>query len=307
MFADGLLIVDKPVGPTSHDVVARVRRVLKQPRIGHTGTLDPLASGVLLLVVGRATRLAQFLNAGAKRYEATIRLGFSTDTFDAAGAPTTAVYAGQLPPRDRIEEVLETFRGTFTQQPPAFSAKKIEGRRSYRLARANQTVLPAPVAVTVSHLQLLEVAHDQLRLDVACSSGFYVRSLAQDLGAHLGVGAHLTALCRTAASGRTLAEAIPLAAIEQPDTGLERARQALIPLAEMLPDLPPLTLSSGGVQRAVRGCDIGAGELARAGDEASTSLAAFPARVRLLTESRRLIGIADLTPAGLLHPVVVLM
>src|SRR4029078_11048888 len=132
---DGLFLVDKPVGPTSHDVVARVRRVLGERRIGHTGTLDPMASGVLPLVIGTATRLAQFLSVDIKRYDATIRLGFATDTYDAVGHPTTAMHAGPMPTRDRIEEALAVFRGTFTQQPPAFSAKKIDGKRSYRLAR----------------------------------------------------------------------------------------------------------------------------------------------------------------------------
>src|SRR5438552_1546326 len=138
MSLDGLLVIDKPVGPTSHDVVARVRRILGERRVGHTGTLDPLASGVLLLVIGRATRLAQFLSADMKRYEATIRLGFSTDTYDALGQPTTATYQGALPSAERIEEALNLFRGTFAQQPPAFSAKKIDGRRSYRIARAHR-------------------------------------------------------------------------------------------------------------------------------------------------------------------------
>src|SRR5215471_16835725 len=166
---DGLLVIDKPVGPTSHDVVSRVRRILRERRIGHTGTLDPMASGVLLLLVGRATRLAQFLNADVKQYDATIRLGFATDTYDAVGRPTTEVHPGPLPTRDRIGEALAAFRGTFTQQPPAFSAKKIEGKRSYRLARARQRAahvpaeraaspvparpaspaLPAPASVTV--------------------------------------------------------------------------------------------------------------------------------------------------------------
>src|SRR5262245_40133995 len=131
---DGLLVVDKPVGPTSHDIVSRVRRVLRERRIGHTGTLDPLASGVLLLVVGRATRRARFWTADAKRYEARIRLGFATDTYDGLGRPTTPLHDGPWPQLGRIEEALDKFRGTFDQQPPAFSAKKIAGRRSYRAA-----------------------------------------------------------------------------------------------------------------------------------------------------------------------------
>src|SRR5882672_7690089 len=133
---DGLLVVDKPSGPTSHDVVARLRRVLGERRVGHTGTLDPLATGVLPLVVGRATRLARFLSASDKSYEAVIRLGMSTDTADAVGAPIGSPFAGSLPSPDAIDRALDAFRGTFLQQPPAFSAKKIDGKRSYDLARA---------------------------------------------------------------------------------------------------------------------------------------------------------------------------
>jgi tRNA pseudouridine55 synthase len=132
---DGLLIIDKRAGPTSHDIVARVRRLLGERRVGHTGTLDPTATGVLPLVVGRATRLARYLSAADKTYEATVRLGFATDTGDAAGRPIAPPYLGRLPDRDTIDRALDAFRGTFMQQPPAFSAKKIDGTRSYKLAR----------------------------------------------------------------------------------------------------------------------------------------------------------------------------
>src|SRR5437016_4608206 len=154
---DGLLVVDKPVGPTSHDVVARVRRALNEQRIGHTGTLDPAASGVLPLVLGSATRLARVLSAGDKTYEAVVRLGTTTDTGDAEGTTVGSVYAGQWPGRDAIEEALTQFRGPIVQQPPRHSAKKIGGRRSYQLARAGavDAVLPAPVAVTVHVLGIV--------------------------------------------------------------------------------------------------------------------------------------------------------
>lgn len=320
MSLDGLLVIDKPVGPTSHDVVSRVRRILRERRIGHTGTLDPLASGVLLLVVGRATRLAQFLNTDAKRYEATIRLGFSTDTYDALGHPTSTPFDGVLPTRQHIEQALDAFRGTFAQQPPAFSAKKIEGRRSYRLARAHRRAsavvpvlpnlpappaLPAPVSVTVAKLELLDVDRDLLRIDLACSSGFYVRSLAHDLGARLGVGAHLATLRRTEASGRTLSDSVPLSQIEEPSEGANRARRGLVPLADVLPDLPRLTLTADGVRRAVSGCDIGSRDLSL--DSRFDGLVPLPPRVRLLNLAQELVGIADRTSSGLLHPVVVLM
>ena len=134
--ADGVLVIDKPAGPTSHDVVARVRRLLGESRIGHTGTLDPLATGVLALVVGRATRLAQFMSGDDKGYDATVRLGFPTDTRDAHGEACGVRFEGEWPSREQIDRALDAFRGTFLQQPPAFSAKKISGVRSYRIARA---------------------------------------------------------------------------------------------------------------------------------------------------------------------------
>src|SRR6187431_2878168 len=155
---DGLLVIDKPVGPTSHDVVTRVRRLLGERRVGHTGTLDPGASGVLPLVVGRATRLARFLSAAGKGYDAAIQLGVATDTGDSAGTPIGRVFEGALPGRESIDRALDAFRGTFLQQPPAYSAKKIGGKRSHRLARAAAhalaapPALPAPVRVTVHAL-----------------------------------------------------------------------------------------------------------------------------------------------------------
>ena len=141
---DGLLIVDKPSGPTSHDVVARMRRALRETRIGHTGTLDPMATGVLLLVVGKATRLAKFLSASDKSYDAVVRFGFATDTADAQGQPLGPVSDRAMPSREAIDAALDAFRGTFMQQPPAFSAKKIDGQRSYKLARAARRSRRAP-------------------------------------------------------------------------------------------------------------------------------------------------------------------
>src|SRR5262245_56146341 len=162
---DGLLIIDKPPGPTSHDVVARLRRVLGERRIGHTGTLDPAATGVLALVVGRATRLARFLTPGDKEYDAVIRLGSSTDTADAEGATIGDAYAGPWPDRDAIDAALDAFRGSFLQRPPVFSAKKVSGQRSYRLARAQQTApdhVPAAVPVTAHAVEIVDVDADRV-------------------------------------------------------------------------------------------------------------------------------------------------
>jgi tRNA pseudouridine55 synthase len=302
---DGLLIVDKPAGPTSHDVVARMRRVLGERRIGHTGTLDPAASGVLPLVLGRATRLARFMSGSNKTYEAVIRFGQATDTYDAEGVPVAELCTSGAPPRERIESALDAFRGTFVQQPPAFSAKKIAGRRSYesaregrsRLAPAGQPALPAPVPVTVQRLDIVSIADDCVTLRIECSAGFYVRSLAHDLGGSVGIGAHLASLRRTASAGLTLADAISLDAAERSRT---EAMAALVPLERMLPDLPSVVLSEAGVERAVHGRDLGSAQVTSGPWPDAGS-------VRLFDQAGNLIGIGG--PAGspgFLHPSVVL-
>lgn len=315
---DGLLVVDKPVGPTSHDIVARVRRALRERHIGHTGTLDPMASGVLPLVLGRATRLARFLSSSDKRYLATLRLGFSTDTYDALGQPSRGPHPGPLPPFAIINRALDAFRGTFAQQPPAFSAKKIDGRRSYQLARGRARdshtslsavpappALPAPVSVTTASVEIVGVERDLVTLSVVCSAGFYVRSLAHDLGEALGVGAHLTALLRTGTSGVTLADAVSMAEIDAGESRLEWARAAIIPLELMLPALPRVDLTQEGADRAAKGRDLSL-------QHASGSFPSVPqepgAHFRLFDAEGGLIGIAErsATP-GLLHPAVVLV
>ena len=306
---DGLLIIDKPAGPTSHDVVSRMRRLLRDKRIGHCGTLDPAATGVLLLVVGRATRLSQFLTASDKSYEAVVRLGFATDTADAEGQPVGPVSRAPLPPQETIDAALEAFRGTFLQQPPAFSAKKIDGTRSYKLARAaasdarlepsRDEHLPAPASVTAHAIDIVGIDGDLVTLRVDCSAGFYVRSLAHDLGQRLGIGGHLAALRRTRSGDFTVEQAISLETVERDP---QHAFDAMIPLAEMLPAFASVTLTAEGVLRAVHGRELGPADTERGlGGRAANF-------VRLLDQSGQLIGIAE--PVGatsLLHPSVVLV
>jgi tRNA pseudouridine55 synthase len=312
---DGLLIVDKPIGPTSHDVVARARRALRERRVGHTGTLDPMASGVLPLVIGRATRLARFLDQDHKSYDALVRLGMCTDSYDAHGRPVGVRYDGPLPSRESIERALDPFRGTFWQQPPAFSAKKVEGHRSYHLARERATAqlsdlpLPAPVQVTTHAIDVVNTLDDLVALRVVCSSGFYVRSLAHDLGRTLGTGAHLVALRRTEANGATLEAAVPLAALEEPERGIATAVDAMIPLADMLPQLSRITLTEDGTMRAVHGAAVGpahiVGGLAHMPRLSPDKPQSF---VRLVTATGDLAAIAEwVSAANALHPVVVLM
>jgi tRNA pseudouridine55 synthase len=178
---DGVLVVHKSLGPTSHDVVATARRAVGFGKVGHTGTLDPNASGVLPLVVGRATRLAQHLTSTEKEYEATIRFGIETDTYDSTGQVRSE--SGEVPARGALDAALERFRGAFDQMPPAFSAKNIDGHRAYDLARRDRVVELAAVPVVAHHLELLSFDPPRARVRLVCSAGFYVRSLAYDLGA----------------------------------------------------------------------------------------------------------------------------
>ena len=306
---DGLLIVDKPIGPTSHDVVARVRRALGERRIGHTGTLDPMASGVLPLVLGRATRLARFLSGTEKSYLAVVRLGIETDSHDADGQPVGDPYSGPMPDASAIERAVAAFRGTFLQQPPIFSAKKIEGVRSHRLARKaratpSTTLGPGPVAarpvsVTVSDLQVLGIEGPGVELALTCSAGFYVRALAHELGQRLGTGAHLAALRRTRAGELRLEDAIALDAIVG-DTGA--AARAIVPMGQMLTTLPAAALSDEGVRRARHGRSLGPQDFC-----APLPLAA-PGFTRLLDPSGDLVGVAEaIGGAAALHPVVILV
>jgi tRNA pseudouridine55 synthase len=314
---NGLLVIDKPAGPTSHDVVARMRRALREPRIGHTGTLDPMATGVLPLVLGHATRLAKFMSASDKAYDAVVRLGIATDTGDAHGAPIGTTSAGPWPTREAIDAALDMFRGTFLQQPPAFSAKRIDGTRSYKLARrargsdprrtgvgpgsdpvAVSANLPAPTQVTVRHLEIASVEADRVSLRVDCSAGFYVRSLAHDLGARLGIGAHLVALRRTRSGDFGLDAAL---ALDDAERDPERAMRHVIAPAQMLPGLPAVVLTQEGVRRARNGRDLGSDEVEKSG------MIPVPTFVRLLDSAGDLVGIGQpATAPGLLHPFVVL-
>ena len=194
----GILLVDKPEGPTSHDVVQQARRVLGMRRIGHTGTLDPFASGLLILCVGRATRLAEYFHIPAKRYEARVRLGMETTTHDHGGEIVAESDEWRDVGRERLEEALSKMVGSIAQRPPAVSAKRVEGRRAHALLRSGSFVALPDVQVTVHELRVLEFRPPMLRLAAHVSTGTFVRAIARDLGRDLGCGAHLAALRRVA-------------------------------------------------------------------------------------------------------------
>jgi len=289
--------------------------VLGQRRVGHTGTLDPAASGVLVLVVGRATRLARFLAAHDKVYLARVRLGTATDTGDGEGRPVGAAYQGSWPDDATIERALEAFRGTFTQQAPAYSAKKIEGRRSYKTARARRddaepVKLPEPSVVTLRECIVRRVADDEVELHLVCSSGFYVRSLAYDLGVKLGTGAHLVGLRRTRSGPYGVDDAHTLDHIERLTAQPDAARRLVVPMQDMLSDYPAAVLSAEGVRRAARGVVLDTSDpalvLNRLEEPPGGRLESMA--VRLLGPDGGLVAIgAPTARAGLLHPFVVLI
>lgn len=308
---NGVLVVDKPSGPTSHDVVARVRRALRLSRIGHTGTLDPLATGVLPLVVGRATRLARFLTGDDKEYAAGVRLGAATPTYDAEdrtvfddeGTPTALLPGPPDPgvPRAALLEALAGFTGTFLQTPPPFSAKKVNGTPAYVLARLQRAVDVKPVEVTVRELELRAYAAGLAQLRVVCSSGFYVRSLAHDIGRRLGCGAHLETLRRTRAGEFGEDAAVPLALVERegPDAG-----RRIVPVPNLLSRLPRVVVNDRGAQRAAHGNTLAQDDLA---DRFTLPHAASRGPVRVMDAHGGLLAIGEPGPGGVLQPVVVLV
>jgi tRNA pseudouridine55 synthase len=257
----GALIIDKPEGLTSHDVVARVRRAARTRRVGHAGTLDPFATGVLVVCMERATRLLQFLVGLDKEYLATVRTGFATDTQDLTGKQITALESSDSLSVERVKSVLKEFVGQQWQTPPMFSAKKVAGERLYRAAREGREVERQPVAITIGALDLLRLHETNIdgtrdfTVRVRCSSGTYVRTIAHDIGASLGTGAHLSALRRTAVGHFPVADALTLEEVERRG-GEGRLSAALIKPAAVLGHLPMLQISDADLQLVMNGREL---------------------------------------------------
>jgi len=288
---DGAVVLDKPEGITSHDAVVAVRRMFSETRIGHLGTLDPFASGVLVLLVGRATRLARFYREREKTYEGAIRFGFSTTTFDREGDPTSPDRPPVLAEQE-LRSLLQEFCGTRPQQPPSFSAKKISGVPAYRLMRKGRAVALAAVPVTISELDLIAIEGPLVRFRTRVSAGAYVRSLAHELGQRLGVGAHLAELRRTAVGEFTEAAALSLASLQEK---VRRGETPVIPLRSLLPELPGIPLTAQQVVQAAHGRDL--------------EIACEQDLVRLLDPEDRLVAVAvrpGRQPGNFFHPLVVL-
>ncbi len=242
----GVLVVDKPIGLTSHDIVQIIRRGTGIRRAGHTGTLDPRASGVLVILIGPAVRLSEYVSASDKRYQATIRLGSSTDTYDSEGAITGSASVEDITVEE-FENILQNFIGEIQQVPPPYSAIKVKGRKAYEMAREGEEVNLEPRIIQVYSLDLLEWDPPEAVIDVFCSSGTYVRSLANDLGSALGCGAHLIGLRRTKSGRFTLRDAVPLRRLQDSFQAGDWYKY-LIPAAEALGDWPMIELDADQVE-----------------------------------------------------------
>jgi tRNA pseudouridine55 synthase len=292
---NGALVVNKPEGWTSHDVVNKVRRLAATRRVGHLGTLDPMATGVLPLVVGNATRLAQFYMRNDKVYDAVVAFGCATDTYDRDGTPASPVTQPAIRP-EQLEPQLAAFRGTIRHLPPPISAKKIHGQAAHRLARKNIPVELQPVEVTIHSLELAGCQGSEARLLVHCSAGTYLRTVAHDLGQRLGCGAYLKALVRTRSGDFTLEQARTieeLAALAREN----RFEEALIPACDLLPEFPSEVVDN-----------VTAGQIRHGRDfRVSPFRGRRGARyVKALTQSGELIAIGEAKLPNLYHPILVL-
>jgi tRNA pseudouridine55 synthase len=292
---DGAIVVDKPAEWTSHDVVNKCRRILATKKIGHLGTLDPIATGVLPLVVGRATRLAQFYTQSDKVYEAVIRFGFSTDTYDRAGAPTSPETAPAIEAAE-LERRLGEFRGELMQVPPPVSAKKVDGVRAYKLARRQVAFELKPVPVHVYELTLVDVTGPLARVRAHCSGGTYLRSIAHGLGHAMGCGAHIEELRRTVSGDFSIEQARTIAQLETL-AAEGRLAEALIPAASLLPAFPPVVVDGPVVASIRQGRNFPASPF-RPG--------AGSRYVKAVTREGDLVAIGEACLPNLYHPVVVL-
>lgn len=286
-------MVDKPGGMTSHDVVSRLRRISGEQSIGHLGTLDPMATGVLPLLLGRFTRLAQYFSAAEKSYEGTIRFGFSTDTYDAEGEPTSSPVEPELTLAE-VRAASERFHGQIQQLPPPFSAKKIAGTPAYKLARSGKPVELKPVTIHVVHFAIVALQGPEAQFEMAVSAGGYVRSVAHELGQHFGCGAHLSSLRRTQAGPFTLAEASTLEELAPLAEDREALSRKCVHPRSFLPQMPAVTADQTALGRLRNGGQANLAEFSQA------------TLVKVFEGQRNLVAIAQRIAGTLFQPVTVL-
>lgn len=300
---DGCLIIDKPDGWTSHDVVGKLRKILKTKRIGHTGTLDPFATGVLVALVGKATRLAQFLDKDVKEYEAEIAFGFETDTGDRTGNSKSEIQNPRLVSAEEIENILPEFRGEIWQTPPMYSAKKIDGKKLYELARKGVEIEREPVKVKIYELELLNKTQNSkpetqnFSVRVSCSAGTYIRTLAEDIGRRLETGAHLAELRRTKAGKFNLSKAVTLENLEK-IVAENRVGEVAISMNEAILHLPEIVLNEEEIAKTRNGQKLKRENLAAKDGE----------NVRINDESENLLAVGVFDAAEkTVQPKIVLM
>jgi len=294
---DGVIVVNKPAGWTSHDVVAKMRGIAGTKSVGHLGTLDPIATGVLPVMVGQATRLARYFEKSEKAYEAVIRFGIATSTYDREGEPIPLAdgQTSGLPTSDQIEACLDPMRGEIDQMPPPISAKKIGGVPAYKLARKNQPVELSPVRVSIYELTLLSVDADKARLRVRCSAGTYIRSIAHDLGIKLGCGAHVEDLVRTASCEFMLPQSRTIDELQSlKNEG--RLIEALLPMADLLPHFPRVGIDDLTARQIRQGRDFSVSPF-RANPNAE--------HVKAIDPSGNLVAVGQIALPHIYHPVVV--
>jgi tRNA pseudouridine55 synthase len=289
---NGVVIIDKPTGLTSHDVVNRVRRILGQRSVGHLGTLDPLATGVLPLVIGNLTRLAQFYTTSEKVYEGVIRFGFATDTYDAEGEPTTSSKSLQVT-LEQCRQLAARFQGVIEQIPPPFSAKKIQGVPAYKLARKHKEVPLKPIKVEIKEFEILAVGRDGASFRARVASGTYMRSVAHEMGRQLGCGAHLASLRRTALAEFVLAEAHSLDKLDSVAKA-QQLEDVFVHPRKLLPQFPSVTANDEMAARIRSGRTVNLPELSRA------------KQVKVFYGQRELIAIATRVAGTLFHSKIVL-
>ena len=292
---DGIIVVDKPSGWTSHDVVNKMRRLANTRKVGHLGTLDPMATGVLPLVIGRATRLAQFYTQSDKTYDARVRFGFSTDTYDAEGTATSVPCELALDATE-LERHLEAFRGEFLLRPPPVSAKKIRGVPAYKLARQHVEVELKPVPVQVHELTLTTIEGSEARLLTRCSAGTYLRSIAHELGQALHCGAHLSALRRLCAGDFSIEQARTLEALESL-AAADRLKEALISAGDLLPEFPSVVVDPATAGQVRQGRDFHVSPF---------RITQGTRYVKALSGDGDLLAIGEAKLPNVYHPVVVL-
>jgi tRNA pseudouridine55 synthase len=290
---NGVIVVDKPGGWTSHDVVAKSRRILGERSIGHLGTLDPMATGVLPLVLGRMTRLCQFYSSSEKAYEGTIRLGMATDTYDCDGEPVGAPQIVNVT-LEEVHSVALGFVGVVQQMPPSFSAKKIKGVPAYKLARKKQEVALEPVEVEVKEFAVLGLIGDLVEFRCRVSSGTYVRSLAHEMGQKLGIGAHLASLRRTQVAEFGVEQCHTLDEIGEA-AGQGRVEELLVHLRLVLPEIPSVTATDEDIAKIRHGRTVNLPEMSRS------------RFVKVFAGQAELICIASRVAGTLFHPRVVLL